>query len=141
MFGNKEKTNDSFVPVVTKPTSKDIKTLIGEGCKVEGNFFIPTFTRVDGIVKGDLHGDSGIIIGNAGKVEGNVFATEVVLYGEVKGKVEAQKLEMKKGSVLNGDIVVATLITENGCVFNGHCSMNSNEQQTYSDISENDKIN
>jgi cytoskeletal protein CcmA (bactofilin family) len=91
---------------------------------------------VDGVVKGDLHGESGIIIGNAGKVEGNVFASEVVLYGEIKGKIETQKLEMKKGSVLNGDIVVSNLITENGCVFNGHCSMNSNVQQNYSELSE-----
>ena len=149
MFGPKEKSNDIDTPVVPLPhrgattakdvsrsASKDITTLIGEGCKVEGNFYVPNFTRIDGIVKGDLHGDSGVIIGTTGKIEGNIFGTEVVLYGEVKGKVETQKLELKKGSVLNGDIVAVNLVTESGCVFNGHCSMNENVQNNVTELSD-----
>lgn len=125
---NKEKATSFETPSVSKTSSKDITTLIGEGCKIEGNFFIPTITRIDGIVKGDLTGESGIVIGNSGKVEGNIFATEVVLYGEVKGKIETKRLELKKGSKLNGDISVSSLIAENGCMFNGNCKMNEQVQ-------------
>ena len=135
MFGNKEKSSPEMSTPV-KTSSKDIKTLIGEGCKVEGNFFIPTFTRVDGTIKGDLNGESGIIIGSTGHVIGNILATEVVIYGEVHGKVECQKLELKKGASLNGDVVVSNLITENGCSFNGKCTMNENVQQNVTELSE-----
>ena len=126
MFGSKDKSRltDSASSVITKPASKEIKTLIGEGCKVEGNFFIPTATRVDGTIKGDLTGDSGIIIGTQGKVEGNVCASEVLVYGTIVGNIEAQRLELKKGAALNGDIIVQQFTAEQGSKFNGKCTMN-----------------
>ena len=128
MFGGKEKTKDIEAPVINKSTSKDIKTLIGEGCKVEGNFYIPTFTRVDGTVKGDLTGESGIIIGLQGRVIGNICASDVVIYGNVEGNIEAKKLELKKGAAVSGDVTVNHLITELGSKFNGRCSMNETIQ-------------
>jgi cytoskeletal protein CcmA (bactofilin family) len=132
MFGQKEKNKETEqnAPVTNKSaSSKDIKTLIGEGCKVEGNFFIPTATRIDGTIKGDLTGDSGVVIGLQGSIEGNICASEVVVYGNVTGNIETQKLELKKGSTLNGDISVTHLVTEQGCSFNGKCSMNDNVKQ------------
>lgn len=128
MFG-KEKTREFEAPAVTKSSSKDIKTLIGEGCKVEGNFFIPTYTRIDGTVKGDLTGDSGIVIGVNGRVEGNVVSPEIVNYGHIQGNVEAQRLELKKGSSTNGDIAVIQLLTELGSLFNGKCAMIESPRQ------------
>lgn len=130
MFG-KEKLREDEAPVVSKSSSKDIKTLIGEGCKVEGNFYINTYTRIDGTIKGDLTGDSGIVIGIKGKIEGNVVATEVVNYGEIKGNVEAQRLELKRGSALNGDISVNQLLTELGSSLNGRCSMVETERSEH----------
>ena len=133
MFGTKEKTNEKEqnTPAVSNKSvnSKDIKTLIGEGCKIEGNFFIPTATRIDGVIKGDLTGDSGIVIGNQGMVEGNICASEVVVYGNVTGNIETVKLELKKGSFLNGNVSVTQFITESGCSFNGKCTMNDNVKQ------------
>lgn len=127
MFGkDKSKENDTQ-PVVNKSASKEIKTLIGEGCKVEGSFFVPTTTRIDGTIKGDLTGENGIVIGNQGKVEGNVCASEVIVYGTVKGNIEADRLELKRGANINGDINVNNLITEQGANFNGKCAMKSQE--------------
>jgi cytoskeletal protein CcmA (bactofilin family) len=125
MFGNKERTKEPETNTVSNKSasSKDIKTLIGEGCKVEGNFFIPTATRIDGTIKGDLTGDSGIVIGIHGAVEGNVCASEVVLYGNITGNIETKRLELKKGCSLNGNISAINLITEQGAVFNGKCAM------------------
>jgi len=124
MFG-KEKPKNEITPVaINRSSSREVTTLIGEGCKVEGNFFVPTTTRIDGIIKGDLTGEIGIIIGNKGLVEGNVCAKEVVVYGNVKGNIEADKLELKRGSNINGDLIVNNLHTESGAIMNGSCSMN-----------------
>lgn len=125
MFGSKEKAKEteSMIPASKSASSKDIKTLIGEGCKVEGNFFIPTATRIDGTIKGDLTGDSGIVIGHMGRIVGSVCASEVVVYGNVEGNIETNRLELKKGSKVNGDITVNNLVTEQGCTFNGKCIM------------------
>jgi len=125
MFG-KEKAREEEIPVVAaRNSSKDVTTLIGEGCKVEGTFFVPTTTRIDGIIKGDLTGEIGIIIGNSGKIEGNVCSKEVTVLGHVFGNIEADRLELKRGSIVEGDIVVNNLLTENGAVFNGTCTMKS----------------
>lgn len=137
MFGSKEKPRetDSAVPAPNKSAnSKDIKTLIGEGCKVEGNFFIPTATRIDGIIKGDLTGDSGIVIGHVGKIEGSVCSSEVIVYGTVEGNIETNRLELKKGSRVNGDITVNNLITEQGCSFNGKCIMKVEEATNVTEL-------
>ncbi|MCX7878552.1 MAG: polymer-forming cytoskeletal protein [Ignavibacteria bacterium] len=127
MFGNKEKSKDVDNPVMShkSATSKDIKTLIGEGCKIEGNFFIPTATRIDGTIKGDLTGDSGIVIGNSGKVEGNICSPEIIVYGNVTGNIETNRIELKRGAIVTGDIKTNDLITEAGAVFNGKCIMKS----------------
>jgi cytoskeletal protein CcmA (bactofilin family) len=128
MFG-KEKPKNEVAPVtINRSSSKEVTTLIGEGCKVEGNFFVPTTTRIDGIIKGDLTGEIGIIIGNKGLVEGNVCAKEVVVYGNVKGNIEADKLELKRGSNINGDLTVNNLHTEVGAIMNGSCTMNAREE-------------
>ena len=128
MFG-KEKSQGEIAPVISnRPVSKDVTTLIGEGCKVEGNFFVPTTTRIDGIIKGDLTGEIGIIIGSKGMVEGNVCAKEVIVYGNIKGNIEADRLELKRGSYINGDLIVNNLHTEIGAIINGNCSMNAKEE-------------
>jgi cytoskeletal protein CcmA (bactofilin family) len=134
MFGKNDKTKESGAPVTTHSqpsklaSSKEIRTLIGEGCKVEGNFFIPNATRIDGIIKGDLTGDSGVVIGAKGRIEGSIAASEAIIYGTVVGNVDVQRLELKKGSSMNGDITVVNLVTEQGCTFNGKCIMKPIEE-------------
>lgn len=146
MFGKDTKTKDSDMPAYSsnlssssissntgsssssnRPASKEITTLIGEGCKVEGNFFVPTTTRIDGTIKGDLTGEIGVIIGAQGHIEGNVLSAEVVVYGNIKGNIEADKLELKRGSTVSGDLTVNVLMTEPGASFNGKCSMKIQE--------------
>lgn len=137
MFGNKERpdsTESSYQPVSKPVSSKDARTLIGEGVRVEGNFFIPTPTRVDGVIKGNLTGDSALVIGEKGWIEGTVCATEVLLLGTIEGNVEAKRLEMKKGSRMIGDILVDDLITEVGCTFNGKCAMKPEEQSNIQEM-------
>jgi len=125
MFGKKEqeKENES-ASFTTKPTQNQIRTLISEGCKFEGNLFSPAYTRIDGIVRGNLTGESGLIIGDKGIIEGDVTSIEVVIYGDVKGNIKAHKLEIKKGGKVHGDVVIDHLVMDYGAKFVGHCKMN-----------------
>ncbi|MCC6865394.1 MAG: polymer-forming cytoskeletal protein [Ignavibacteria bacterium] len=141
MFGVKLKNKEPELnnPVTNKSVSaKDIKSLIGEGCRVEGSFFIPTATRIDGYIKGDLTGDGGVIIGTSGKISGSISVSEVVIMGTVDGNIETQRLELKKGAWLSGDIIVGSLITESGSTFNGKCSMKTENSNVTELIPEED---
>ncbi len=127
MFGNKSKETSYSEEVRTSPRSSNVQdkilTLISEGCKFEGNLSSPSTTKIEGHIVGNLRGESGIIIGEKGVVEGNVNAVDVVICGSVKGNVKAHKLELKRSGTLEGDVIVEELVTESGSKFNGSCKM------------------
>jgi len=100
-----------------------INTLIGEGCEFEGNLNLSSSTRIDGRVKGNIKGEGTLIIGETGSVEGNIYCNEVVIFGTVNGNIEANKIELRGGSKLTGDIKTNTLVVEEGAFYTGHCSM------------------
>ena len=140
MFGNKSKeplfTEEVRTPVRTSyPSSNEkVLTLISEGCKFDGNLSSPSTTKIDGHVVGNLRGESGIIIGEKGIVEGNVNAVEVIVYGNVRGNIKAHKLELKKTGSLNGDITVEELVTESGSRFNGSSKMGDDTKSNIIDM-------
>lgn len=140
MFGNKSKESVHTEEVKTsfranfQGQQDKILTLISNGCKFEGNLSSPSTTKIDGHVVGNLRGESGIIIGEKGIVEGNVNAVDVTINGTVKGNVKAHKLALGKVGSLDGDIVVEELITEAGFKFNGLCKMGGGSKSNIIDM-------
>lgn len=144
MFGNKPKepayrensyNEEVRTPVRSSSPSQDkVLTLISEGCKFEGNLSSPSTTKIDGHVVGNLRGESGIIIGEKGIVEGNVNAVDIVIHGTVKGNIKAHKLEIKKSGSLDGDLVVEELVTESGSRFNGNSKMGDKSKSNIIDM-------
>lgn len=99
-------------------------SLIGAGTEIIGEVKCANDLRVDGSVKGDLQVKGKLVIGNAGRVEGEVECNNGDISGELKGKITVQELLMLKGtSTLTGDIITKRLSIEPGSVFNGNCSM------------------
>jgi len=144
MFGNKSKEpvykEPSYSEEVKTPSrntsqpQEKILTLISEGCKFEGNLSSPSTTKIDGHVVGNLRGESGIIIGEKGVVEGNVNAVDVIIYGTVKGNVKAHKLELKRTCTLDGDVSIEELLTESGSKFNGTSKMGDRTKSNIIDM-------
>ncbi|MCB0726933.1 MAG: polymer-forming cytoskeletal protein [Ignavibacteria bacterium] len=147
MFGNKStKPKDNSYseptyreeikpPVRSTATNQDrVLTLISEGCKFEGNLSSPSTTKIDGHIVGNLRGESGIVIGEKGIVEGNVNAVDVTIYGTVKGNVKAHKLELKRSGSLDGDIIIEELVTESGSRFNGSSKMGDKSKSNIIDM-------
>ncbi len=128
MFGNKPKESsyneEVRTPARTNYTPQEkILTLISDGCKFEGNLSSPSTTKIDGHVVGNLRGESGMIIGEKGIVEGNINAVDIIISGSVKGNIKAHKLEIRRSGSLDGDIIVEELVTESGSKFNGTSKM------------------
>ena len=129
MFG--QKTKETFPTISSSKADNQIKTLISEGCKFEGDLFSPDSTRIDGNVIGHLRGDSSLIIGEKGVIDGDVSAVEVTVYGSLKGNVKAHKLELKNGGNVTGDVTIDELIIEVGSKFNGQCKMQESTEPSY----------
>ena len=131
MFG--QKTKETFPTTSSSKADNQIKTLISQGCKFEGDLFSPDSTRIDGNVIGHLRGDSGLIIGEKGVIDGDISSVEIVVYGTVNGNVKAHKLEMKKGGNISGDITIDELIMEVGSKFNGQCKMQDTTEPDFTE--------
>ncbi len=126
MFGGKKESYE-----ITPQSNSEIKTLIGEGCLFEGNLTLSDSTRVDGHVKGNVNSRGILVLGENGLVEGDISANEVVVYGKIFGNVTAKRVDIKRGSEVNGDLNTEVLIVEEGATYNGRCSMSEGATNTY----------
>jgi cytoskeletal protein CcmA (bactofilin family) len=102
-----------------------ISTIISDGCIIDGNLTSTSSVRIDGLVNGNVQVQQGVIVGNSGKVMGNVRANEAVIFGEVNGNITVEKLEIKTTGKITGDISTQAIEMEFGAVYNGKVSMNS----------------
>lgn len=106
-------------------------TLIGQETSMEGQLRSKASTRIDGRIKGDIECEGDCIVGERGHAESNVRARHISIAGKVIGDVftEGTLTILSTGS-LHGNCEAATLIIEEGGVFNGTSSMSKNESQS-----------
>ncbi len=80
--------------------------------------------RLDGFLKGTLHVEGKLVVGETGRVEGELFCRTADLFGQFEGEIHARDLlSMKSGCHVVGKIFAGRLVVEPGCVFNGSCQM------------------
>ena len=123
MFKKKKKIKKVGEMKNKETTNNQITTLIGEGSEIEGNIFSNTSARIEGSLKGTAKVNQRLIIGEKGHINGDVNANHVVIFGKVEGKVQAETLEIKHSGNIQGDIIIETLLFEQGGLFNGNCTM------------------
>src|SRR5262249_46621313 len=76
--------------------------------------------RIDGEVEGKLELKNRLTIGPSGKADCQIKATEVVVAGSVKGNVEAsERIILRNGANLVGDVKTAGIVIEDGAYFKG----------------------
>lgn len=107
-----------------KVDSKGIDTIIGEKTVIQGTLLAEDTLRIDGTVKGEAISKGSVIIGEHGKVEGDVTAVEILVAGTVNGNLHIQeKAELTSTGCVNGDIHTRSLVIDEGASFKGNCSM------------------
>ena len=94
---------------------------------VTGNISASTDIRIDGILQGNLDCQGKVIIGEQGRVQGDIKAVnaEITVCGNI---VVADTLVLKSSSFLEGNITVTTLVIEPNAHLNGQCSMRTFQQ-------------
>ncbi len=94
---------------------------IGKSVIIKGELSGSEDLYLDGEVEGniDLH-NHNLVIGPNGRVRANVQAKDVVIHGKVDGNVTgAEKVELRKSSVVTGDINTQRIVIEDGAFFKG----------------------
>lgn len=99
-------------------------TVIGEGTVIGGDITTAASVRVDGIVNGSVISDAVIVVGNTGKVTGQLKGTDVSIAGEVLGNVDVTgKVEIVAKGKLYGDVNTSSINIEDTAIFQGKCNM------------------
>jgi len=101
-----------------------IKSLVAQGCELEGHFNFSEGLRIDGVIKGNVTGapaaPSILVISESASVTGAVVADHVIINGQVQGPVTARKLlELQPKARVVGDVSYQALEMHRGAVVDG----------------------
>lgn len=100
-----------------------LDTVVGTDSTIKGELTVQGTLRIDGAVEGDIQAD-WVIVGESGKVRGNIRGRAVVVGGRIDGNIEATEIvEMKDKAQVCGEISTAKLSMSEGAVFEGQSSM------------------
>jgi cytoskeletal protein CcmA (bactofilin family) len=103
---------------------------IGKGVEVIGDVIFQDKLQVDGKVNGKLYSEKGsLIIGESGKIEGQIDVGTCILHGSINGDLQARsKVEIHKTGRLHGDVITPALVVEEGSIFNGAIKMSKDAE-------------
>lgn len=102
-----------------------VETLVGEGTCVAGDMTFSGGLHVDGTVRGNIiaaNGDSMalLVVGEHGRIEGEVHVPQVVISGSVVGDVRAaESVELASNSQVTGNIYYTRIEMAMGAAVNG----------------------
>ena len=108
---------------MASPESDERRTnaWIGHGVEIEGRIFSSQDLRIDGKVEGTIEvGDHSVFIGQSATITADLVAKSILISGTVIGDVTvSDRVELKAGASLDGDITAPRLIIADGAVVNG----------------------
>ncbi|HRW62280.1 MAG TPA: polymer-forming cytoskeletal protein [Bacteroidales bacterium] len=110
--------------------------LIGIGTEITGDINSNGDIRIDGSLTGNLKTAGKVVVGETGKVAGEIVCKNSEVLGVINGKIQVSDLlSLKSTAKIYGDIITKKLAIEPGSVFTGNCKM-SNETVQYSKTDE-----
>lgn len=107
-------------PPAFQETNSSRPTIFGKSMKIIGEVSSDEDLQLDGDLEGKLTLKSRLTIGPSSTVKANIKAKEVVVAGTVHGNVEAEnRITLRTGANLVGDIKTAGIVIEDGAYFKG----------------------
>lgn len=99
---------------------------IGAGTTVKGKIRTNDDVRIDGKVEGDINTKTKVIVGEHGKVVGEILANSATISGNIDGSVTTKEsITLMKNSQVTGNVSTKNLVVETGAFVNGNIKMNS----------------
>ena len=97
---------------------------LGERSKLSGVLKVQGMMRIDGFVEGEIYGSDLIQVGKEGKLEGTVFAKDIMAQGPLRGEIAAEsKVQLLAPATLEGKIDSPVVLLEEGVFVNGTLKM------------------
>ena len=108
----------------TGGSSNEFTTVIGGDAVFKGELSFEKGVRVDGRVEGKISTKGHLAVSQAGQLQADVHAGNIIIEGEVSGNLTAiDRVELRKTARLKGDIKAIKLLVAEGAAFTGHCQV------------------
>lgn len=97
---------------------------MGPGVQMRGRLTGQGGIRIEGAFEGEIAFDGLVIVAEGGRVTAEqVQAKTVVVAGLLKGRIVAERVEIRKTGRVWGDVVTVSLATEEGAFLRGRIQM------------------
>ena len=138
MSTNKDSQGGQSARPASSPPGSTPHTLgyLGPGLKIKGQITGNEDLQLDCQIEGSISiGGFRLTAGPSSHVDGDIVAREVIVAGEVSGNINARdRLEIKKGSSVVGDLSTARITIEEGAYFKGNIEIDSSKTQVGADL-------
>lgn len=108
-------------------------SIVSAECYFQGTLSVQGSLRVDGHLEGSVDNARQVIIGEGGKITGDVTGHTIVCGGDIEGNVCAEMLEILSKASIHGDIRAQKMIVEEGGRIDGMCKIGGAETAAASD--------
>jgi len=109
--------------IETVPQVNEVNRISG-GTEFRGVLTSSCDIRIDGFFEGKLTTSGKLVIGESGKLIGDVISKSCDIWGTLQGKVIVREsFSLKKSGSITGNVACQKIFIEDGGVFNGSCKM------------------
>lgn len=118
-------------------TRGSVAAVLGANLHMKGEITGSQDLVIEGAFEGLIHLDEGkLTIGKTGKVTADIVASEVIVWGRVKGNVRAKnRIEIKKNGSVTGDLTTPQILIEVGAIYKGSIETESDGVEKGVDMS------
>jgi cytoskeletal protein CcmA (bactofilin family) len=118
-------------PVISQPRQAPAPapttTVFGKSMKIIGEVTSDEELYLDGDLDGKLNLRNRLTVGPNSKVNANIKAQEIIVFGTIKGNVESEsRVSLRAGASIVGDIKTAGIVIEDGAYFKGGIDISKN---------------
>ena len=106
---------------------ESMDSLIGVSTRLDGDLLFKGGLRIDGQVRGNVTAEPGqpshLVVGEHGKIDGEVRCSNVIVNGEINGPVySSELLEIQPKARIIGDVFYRVLEMHGGALVSGTLS-------------------
>jgi len=103
---------------------RQVSVSLGSDAEVSGRLSFSTPTRIEGRLRGEVRSADLLVVGPQAVVHATVRAGVLIVLGEIHGNVaQAERVEIRPGGRILGDITTRALVVAEGGTFEGNCRM------------------
>ena len=100
--------------------AETVISIIGPGMRVKGDCETSDTIRIEGVVEGSVTAKKAVVIGQEGRVTGDITTADAKIAGTVKGTLNVQsRLELGETCVIDGEIRAARVQLQDGGTVTG----------------------